>query len=184
MLKTLSLVAEKLYDHAILWGVGGSLLLSFYKVIDKPNDIDILVAEKNADRLNEIISSISEPKEVLRTDPFRTVHFSTYRMNDIDIDVMGGFAIQHKEGVYKLSLKQESIVTHKKINGVNIPLCSLEDWYILYWLIPNKQDKVLLIEQYLKDNGVSYPHLLMEALNKPLPLEVKERIERLLSYSM
>lgn len=181
MLKTLSFVADRLSDHNITWGVGGSLLLSFYKIIDKPNDIDILVDERNATKLNEIMSSVGKPKEALSSNPFRTIYFSKYRINGIDIDVMGGFAIQHDEGIYKISLQQESIVTHKKINGVDIPLCSLEDWYILYWLIPNKQKKALLIEKYLKANGVAYPQLLIEALKHSLPLEVKERIEKLLS---
>ncbi|WP_042150262.1 hypothetical protein [Paucisalibacillus sp. EB02] len=180
MLKTLSFIADKLSDHNITWGVGGSLLLSFYKIIDKPNDIDILVDEANATRLNEIISSIGRTKEVIRTNPFRTTYFSKYSINEIDIDIMGGFAIHHNEGVYKLSLQQESIVDYEKINGLDIPLCSLEDWYILYWLIPNKQEKAILIEKYLRTNGVKYPRLLEEAMKQSLPLEVKKRVEKLL----
>ncbi|MEC5424771.1 hypothetical protein QGM71_14890 [Virgibacillus sp. C22-A2] len=181
MLKTLSFIGDRLSNKNITWGVGGSLLLSFYKIIDKSNDIDILVDETNATKLNEIMSSIGKPKEALSSNPFRTMNFSKYRINGTDIDVMGGFAIQHEEGIYKISLQQESIVTHKKINGVDIPLCSLEDWYILYWLIPNKQEKASLIESYLRTNGVAYPQLLEEALKQSLPLEVKERVERLLS---
>lgn len=181
MLKTLSFIADKLSDHNITWGVGGSLLLSFYKIIEKPNDIDILVDVAHATRLNEIMSSIGRPKEVIRTNPFRTTYFSKYSINEIDIDIIGGFAIQHNEGVYKLSLQQESITAHKKINGLDIPLCSLEDWYILYWLIPNKQEKAILIENYLRTNGVKYPRLLEEARKQSLPLEVKERIEKLLN---
>ncbi|QGH35973.1 hypothetical protein GI584_18790 [Gracilibacillus salitolerans] len=181
MLKTLSFIGDRLKNKNIIWGVGGSLLLSFYKIIDKPNDIDILVDETNATKLNEIMSSIGKAKEALSSHPFRTMNFSKYRINGIDIDVMGGFAIQHDEGIYKISLQQESIVTHKKINGVDIPLCSLEDWYILYWLIPNKQEKALLIENFLRTNGIIYPQLLEKALKQSLPLEVKERVEKLLN---
>ncbi|MBP1949421.1 nucleotidyltransferase domain-containing protein [Virgibacillus litoralis] len=181
MLKTLSFIADRLNNKKIIWGVGGSLLLNFYKLIDKPNDIDILVDEANATQLNEEMSSIGRPKEAIRSNPFRTTYFSKYSINEIDIDIMGGFAIQHKEGVYKLSFKQESIVAHKKINGLDIPLCSLEDWYILYLLIPNKQEKAILIENYLRTNGVKYPRLLEEALKQSLPLEVKGRVKGLLS---
>lgn len=81
---------------------------------------------------------------------------------------MGGFGIQHIDGIYKLSFDKKSIVAYKKINGVDIPLCSLEDWYVLYWLIPNKQEKALLIENYLRANGLMYPHLLETALKQPL----------------
>lgn len=181
MLKTLSSIGDRINNKNIPWGVGGSLLLNFYKLIDKPNDIDILVNEKSANKLNEMMTTIGKPKKAIHSNPFRTTYFSKYGIKDINIDIMGGFAIQHNEGVYILSFQQESIVAHKKINGVDIPLCSLEDWYILYWLIPNKQEKAILIENYLKTNGVKYPRLLEEALKQSLPLEVKERVINLLS---
>jgi hypothetical protein len=180
MLKTLSFIGDRINNKNITWGIGGSLLLNSYKLIDNPNDIDILVDETNATRLNEMMTSIGKPKEAIRSTPFCTTYFSKYSINDIDVDIMGGFAIQHNEGVYKLSFNQESIVAKKKINGVNIPFCSLEDWYILYCLIPNKQEKAILIENYLRTNGVKYPRLLKEALKHSLPLEVKERVISLL----
>ncbi|MET3697044.1 hypothetical protein SAMN05877753_101377 [Bacillus oleivorans] len=90
---------------------------------------------------------------------------------------MGGFAIQHQEGIYKLTFNEESIVDHKNINGVEIPLCSLEDWYVLYWLIPDKREKADLIENYLRNKGVKHPRLLEKALEQPLPFEVKERVD-------
>ena len=181
MLETLSFIGDRVNNKKITWGVGGSLLLNFHKLIDKPNDIDILVDEINADHLNEIISPIARTIEAKRSNPFRTSYFTKYCINNIDIDIMGGFAIQHNEGVYKLSLKEESIVAHKKINGVDIPLCSLEDWYILYWLIPDKQNKAVLIEDHLRTTGVKHPRLLEEALQQSLPLEVKDRVVNLLS---
>ncbi|WP_232827966.1 hypothetical protein [Paraliobacillus sp. X-1268] len=180
MLHTLSFIGDRLERRNITWGVGGSLLLSFYKIIDKPNDIDILVDETNVIRLNEVMLSMGKPKEALNLNPYHTKDFSKYKINGVDIDVMGGFAIKHEKGIYKLSLNQDSIVTHKNINGVDIPLCSLEDWYILYWLIPNKQEKALLIERYLRNNGVAYPQLLEEALKQPLPIEVKDSVTKLL----
>jgi hypothetical protein len=167
-------------NNKIIWGVGGSLLLNFHKLIDHPNDIDILVDENDAAHFNEIISPMAENKEVKLSNPFCTTYFSKYCMNNVDIDIMGGFAIQHNEGVYKLSLKEESIVDHRKINGVEVPLCALEDWYILYCLIPNKQEKVFLIENHFKTNGVKYSRLLEEALKQPLPFEVKDSVIKLL----
>ncbi|MDL4843055.1 nucleotidyltransferase domain-containing protein [Aquibacillus rhizosphaerae] len=183
MLNTLSFIVDRLKHMNITWAVGGSLLLSFYEIIDKPNDIDILVDETNVTKLNEILSSIGEPKNAFSFYPFRTIDFSKYRINGIDIDVMGGFTIQHDEGIYKLSLQKEANITHKDINGMIVPLCTLEDWYILYWLIPYKQEKALLIEDFLRANGVVYPQLLEEALQQSLPIEVKKRVEKLLSQT-
>lgn len=180
MLRTVSLIGEKLSNHNVTWGIGGSLLLKFYNIIDKPNDIDILVNEAHITKFNEIISSFGTQKKALRSDPFRTTNFTKYKINGIDIDVMVGFAIQHNKGIYKLDLQPESITAYRKVHGIDIPLCFLEDWYILYWLIPKKKDKALLIENYFKTNGITHPQLLEEALKQPLPNEVRLRVEKFL----
>ncbi|MDF1508965.1 hypothetical protein PZE06_12370 [Robertmurraya sp. DFI.2.37] len=184
MLKTLSIIGGKIIDQKITWGLGGSLLLSFYNLEDNPNDIDILVEENSTYKLNQMLSTIGQRKEAVSTDPFRTTSFSKYLIENMDVDVMGGFAIQHHEGIYKMAFNSLSIVDSKTINGVSIPLCSLEDWYILYWLIPNKQNKALLIEEFLKNSGVKHPQILKQALKQPLPFEIKERVKALLKASV
>jgi hypothetical protein len=181
LLDTLSVIGKELNKTNIIWGVGGSLLLSFYKLIDGPNDIDILVTERSADQLNKVLFNIARTNEVIHYDPYKTVYFSKYSIDQVDIDVMGGLAIQHDEGVYKLAFNEGSVVAHKKINGVEIPLCSLEDWYILYGLIPGKQEKAILIENHFKNMGVNHPIVLEEALKQPLPFKVKERVKNLLN---
>lgn len=181
MLDTLSVIGEEINKTEISWGVGGSLLLNFHELLDKPNDIDILVDEQSVDQLNKGLSKIARTNEAIHHEPYKTVYFSKYSIDNIDIDIMGGFAIQHDEGVYKLSFNEGSVVAHKNINGVEIPLCSLEDWYILYWLIPGKQEKAILIENHFRNVGVKYPIILEEALKQSLPFKVKERVKRLLS---
>ncbi|GIN62304.1 hypothetical protein J27TS8_22970 [Robertmurraya siralis] len=180
MLNALTAIGGKINDQKITWGLGGSLLLSFYNLEDNPNDIDILVEENSTYKLNQMLSTIGQCKEAVSSDPFRTTSFSKYLIENMDVDVMGGFAIQHHEGIYKIAFNTHSIVDSKTINGVSIPLCSLEDWYILYWLIPNKQYKALLIEDFLKKTGVKHPEIFKQALNQPLPFEVKERVRALL----
>ena len=44
--------------------------------------------------------------------------------------------------LFKYTFDQSSISEIKIINGVNIPLTSLEDWYVIYQLIPNREIKV------------------------------------------
>lgn len=58
MLKTLSFIGENINKKEIAWGVGGSFLLHFYNLIDKPNDIDILVDERDETKLNKFMQSI------------------------------------------------------------------------------------------------------------------------------
>ncbi|MCW6074588.1 hypothetical protein LAV44_04540 [Clostridium sporogenes] len=58
-----------------------------------------------------------------------------------------------------------SISEFKTINGVNISFTSLEDWCVIYQLIPNREGKVKVIESYLLLNGIKNPFLLERALN-------------------
>ncbi|WP_018932966.1 nucleotidyltransferase domain-containing protein [Gracilibacillus lacisalsi] len=180
ILETLSFIGNISNNGNITWGVGGSLLLRFHQLIDKPNDIDILVDLDHTTQMNQILSLIGTEKEVIRTEPFRTKYFNKFHINYIDLDIMGGFAIEHQEGNYQLSFTQQSIVEHKQVNGVDIPLCTLEDWYIFYWLIPGKKEKAVLIENYFKATGIKHPSVFEEGLKQPLPADLKYKIMHLL----
>ncbi|WP_208588756.1 nucleotidyltransferase domain-containing protein [Gracilibacillus suaedae] len=180
MLETLSFIGNRFNNQNITWGVGGSLLLRFHQLIDKPNDIDILVDLDNTTQINRILSLIGTEKEVIQTEPFRTKYFNKFHVNNIDLDIMAGFAIQHQEGNYQLSFTKQSIVEYKQLNGVDIPLCALEDWYMLYWLIPGKKEKAVLIENYLKATGIKHPSVFEEGLKQPLPADLQCKIMHLL----
>ena len=67
------------------------------------------------------------------------------------------------------------------INGVSIPFTFLEDRYVIYQLIPNRELKVKMIEKYLLSNGTKKTFLLERALKGCLPIQVRERIESMLS---
>ena len=62
---------------------------------------------------------------------------------------MSGFDVNHNNGVFEYIFDNNSISDFKIINGVNIPFTSLEDWYVIYQLIPKREAKVNLIEKYL-----------------------------------
>lgn len=180
MLETLAKIGKVLNSRNITWGVGGSLLLHFYGLVDDPNDVDILVAEEDVEQINEVFNSLAVAKEVVSKEPFRTRYFSKYIANQVDFDVMGGFAIEHSEGVYQLDFTEESVVGFREIRAVEIPLCSLEDWFVLYSLIPGKQAKVELLEAYFHLSGLPNSSILEKELIQPLPSELKERIKKLL----
>jgi len=161
--------------------VGGSILLNQFGLVDRPNDIDILVDINDIDRAHELLKSIGHKMECESTATFSTKYFYKYIVNGIDVDVMAGFAINHSEGVYEYIFDRESIAEFRLINGVNIPFASLEDWYVLYQLIPNRKSKVELIEKHLLSNGIKVPFVLKRALKGNLPEEVREKIESMLS---
>jgi hypothetical protein len=181
MFNTLSYMGEKLNDSNIIWAVGASILLNQFGLINKPNDIDIFVDIKDIDRADEILKSIGEKKKWEKTAAYSTKYFYEYIIDGIDVDVMAGFAVNHNNGVFEYIFDYNSISEFKLINGVNIPFTSLEDWYVIYQLIPNREPKVNLIEKYLLSKGINKPFLLQRALKGSLPVEARKKIENMLS---
>lgn len=180
ILDVLSYIGEKLNEENILWGVGASILLNHYGLVESPNDIDILVHTKDIEKLDSVLKSLGEKKLEEKVSTYATEFFYEYIVKGIDVDVMAGFIIKHNEGEYKYTFDNESITEMKNINGINIPMTSLEDWYVNYQLIPNREQKVKLIEKYLLENGIKRPELLKRALAGNLSSDVKLRVKNLM----
>ncbi|MBB6452654.1 hypothetical protein HNQ94_001100 [Salirhabdus euzebyi] len=180
MLGTLATIGSLFEKKNIIWGLGGSLLLHFHDIVDNPNDIDLLVAERDFPYLHDLMSKNAVQIDTKSKKPFCSTYFQKYHMDTTDVDMMGTFAIEHELGIYKLELDVNSITEYVQVKGVCIPLTSLEDWFILYQLIPNKRNKAEQLEDYFCANGVKYPKLLEKALQQPLPFSIKERVENLI----
>ncbi|WP_194191581.1 nucleotidyltransferase [Clostridium chrysemydis] len=180
MFNTLSYIGKKLNDEGILWGVGASILLNRFGFIDKPNDIDIFISLDDIEKADEILKSIGEKKKWEKTSTYSTEYFYEYVINGIDIDVMSGFAVNHNNGTFRYIFDEKSISEFQIINGVSIPFTSLEDWYVIYQLIPKRQAKVEMIENYLKLNGVKRPMLLERSLEGCLEANVRRKVQAML----
>ncbi|MFV3010869.1 hypothetical protein ACLD43_02215 [Clostridium botulinum] len=181
MFDTLSYIGEKLNSLNIIWGVGASILLNQFGLIEKPNDIDIFVDIKDIEKTDEVLKSIGKKKKWEKNATYSTKYFYEYIIDGFDVDVMAGFEVNHINGVFEYIFDHNSISESKTINGVNIPFTSLEDWYVIYQLIPNREAKVKIIESYLLLNGIKNLFLLERALKGSLPTEVKEKIKKILS---
>lgn len=180
LFQTLSYIGEKLNEENILWGVGASILLNHYNLVNNPNDIDILVALEDIHKADKILKSLGNKKTREANDSYSTEYFNEYVINGIDVDVMSGLTLNHEEGKYLQIFDEASIVDEMLVNDIKIPLTSLEDWYMIYQLIPGREFKVSLIENYLLEKGVANPILLQRAFKCTLPSKVKERSEKLL----
>ncbi len=181
MLNTLSYLGEKLNESNIVWGVGASILLNQFGLIDNPKDIDIFVDIKDIDRVDKILKSIGKKKQWEETTIYSTKYFYEYIVRGIDIDLMAGFAVNHSSGVFEYVFDHKSMSEFKVVNGIKIPFTSLEDWYVIYQLIPNRETKVNMIEKYLLSNGIKNIFLLQRAMKGCLPIQVRNRVKSILS---
>ena len=180
---TLSYIGERLNAHNILWAVGASVLLKKHGLTDQTHDIDVFISLENIEEADRLLCSMGEKKPWEENRVYATKHFNEYVIQNMDIDVIAGFAIKHINGVYIYPFTQESITEYAVIQGVKIPFTSLEEWYVIYQMIPDREAKVQTIEKHLKINGIKNPNLLQKALKTEIPDHVKIRIMDLLQQS-
>ncbi len=146
---TLAYIGNILNNNKITWVVGGSVLLNHYEITDIVNDIDIIVTMSDYEKVKEILTSLEKIKELPKKGIYKTEGYLKLKVNNVDIDIMANFKIEHSNGVYEYILNKDSISQVTQINNISVPLGKIEDWYEIYKLIPGRDEKVKMLEEYL-----------------------------------
>lgn len=173
-------MARTLNENGIRWAIGASVMLHFHGLVKKPDDIDIIVHVEDVPKAHELLKDMGEYSQMPYTAPFKTKYFLNYKIDNTMIDLMGDFKIENSEGVYTMILDSEAVQGQYDYHGVMIPLTTVEDWFVLYQLIPGREKKVKMIEDYIKERGIEHRNLLERALKQPIPEHIYERIKNIL----
>lgn len=67
---------------------------------------------------------------------------------------MADFSIRHAGGLYVYKL-DPSCFTFIERKNTRLPLTPLEDWYLLYQLMPGREARVSQIEAHLRSHGAN-----------------------------
>ncbi len=179
MFKTLYEIGKKLNDHNINWAIGGSLLLNHFNLRDFVNDIDIIVSIDDNPIANEVVKKMATAEKNRISKIFVSDCFNEYIIDGISVDVISNFKIKNESGIYEYDFSKDAIGKIVTINKTAIPLTRLSDWYVIYNLIPNSEEKLSALEKYFQKN---YPNKkrLIKALESNLPKAVEEKIKRYL----
>ena len=180
VLRALNRIAGALNESGVFWCVGASVLLHQYGLAENPHDIDLLVGLPDAERAAALLGAMGEVVPCGQSPTYSTVFFRRFRVDGCDVDLMAGFRVNHTNGCYEYIFDAASITSIKEIGGPSIPFAALEDWYVVYQLIPGKEHKALRIEEHFHRNGIENPRLLERALEGCLPEAVRQRISVLL----
>ena len=150
-LTLLSRIAKELNNRNITWAVGASMLLYFKGITSEFHDIDIMVSEHEYDLAKEVLLSMGEIQPPDPNDTYRTRYFGEFLVDGVDIDMIAGFRIIDKDKEYYFPLEQGTIVDFSEINGIRIPLQSVEDW-LTYYKLMGRLDKVKMINDWTNKN--------------------------------
>lgn len=139
-------IAKVLNDNHITWAVGASFLLYLKGKTVTFHDVDILVIEEDAEKLKALLSPMGTLAMANPNELYKTKHFLEFCIDEVEIDVMAGFVIVHDGKEWDCSLKPDQIVDYYDLDGIQIPLQSLELWKHYYTLM-DRDEKVEMIEK-------------------------------------
>lgn len=179
-LHILKQIAQLFGERGVLWGLGGSLMLSLRGLVEKANDIDLVVAESDIERAHELLLTLGTGARYGAKHPNYSRYFYKHMISGVSVDVIGGYEIQHEQGMYEVPFDEMSIPDCTVLDGVQVPLMSLEDWFVIYSLI-GREEKRQMLHHHLQKVGVAHPALLRRAAQGNLPERLRAQVETLLA---
>ena len=145
-LEILSQIAKKLNEGHVTWAVGGSLLLYFKGIVDEFHDIDLMVHADDAEEAKSLLMEMGELQKPAYENPYKADHFYVFLVEDVEVDLMGGFTILKADGEHRCFLRKEDICEKVLVDGEQIPLHSLTEWRRYYELM-GRDTKVDMIDE-------------------------------------
>ncbi|MCY1714703.1 nucleotidyltransferase domain-containing protein [Caproiciproducens galactitolivorans] len=145
-LTVLSQIAKELNRRQITWAIGASLLLYLKGMVQEFHDIDIMVAEADAEKAKKVLLSFGKLLPAGPKGQYKTKYFWEFDVDGVDIDMMAGFTIVHDGMDFYFPLEKEQINDYTEINGAVIPLQSLDEWRIYYKLM-GRTDKIAIMDR-------------------------------------
>ena len=102
-------IVHRLNEAGVEWALGASMLLYFKGITSDFHDIDLMVADRNAECVRTILSEMGEScsSDSIPNPMYRTKNFMEFRIDSVEVDVMAGFAIVKDGKVYDCALRKE-----------------------------------------------------------------------------
>lgn len=172
--QVLEKVVACLQQERIHFGIGGSLLLEHHGLPVTPRDIDLVVALADAELAVLLLSEMGTVVEQDETSLYATEVFQEFIIEGIDIDLMSGLQVRHDEGVFVYPFAEQSI------DSAGLPFMALVDWYVIYQLIPGREQKITMIEDVFTKQEVDRKRL-EQLRSLVLPQVVRNRIDQWLN---
>ena len=138
----------KISKEDILWVLSGSTSLVIQGVdVTINNDIDILTDKKGSIEIDRIFAEFRvKDLDYSTTDKYKS-YFGIYRINNIQVEVMGDFQYKMNNGEWA-DFNQNNEIFIKIFEGMNLPLLKLEQEYKEYFSVGN-HDKAEKIKELL-----------------------------------
>ena len=142
-------IAHRLNEAGVEWALGASMLLYFKGITSDFHDIDLMVADCDAECVRTILSEMGKscPPASIPNPMYRTKTFMEFLIDSVEVDVMAGFAIVKDGKVY--ALRKEQIVEKMPLGTEVIPLQSPSLW-CKYYRLMGRTEKAEMVEKAME----------------------------------
>ena len=141
---TIVKIAKQLNDKGIRYAIGGSVLLYLKGIDFSFNDLDLMIHEEDALKVREALKEIGEYHPNNRSTDAKV--FDEFTIEGLDVDAISGLSVTAYGKTYDFSFKGEE-VDYAEVEGVKIPLDSLDRWYDIY-SFQGRVEKARYIKDY------------------------------------
>ena len=141
-------VAERFNKERIHWALGGSALLYFHEMVNRFEDIDLMVSVTDYQRARHILDQFGNPKFITQSFRFKTKNFAKYVISGVVFDLMAGLKIKKLKVWHQIDFDDDLVDKKIKVGNTMIALAKLEAW-LHYYDLMERYSKVKLIEDYL-----------------------------------
>lgn len=175
---------EELLKEEIGWGVACSMNLFLRGIVDDFHDLDLIVDIKDINKIKKIMKRNGAKLVATGGNGYcESETYLHYQLGRTDIDVISGFQILTfgTNYIYNFNSKELDYV---KIDGIKVPLISIEALYILYYMMEGWQKKRrykrILIEDFILATKINHSTVFKKALSNKLPNWIKTSIKSML----
>lgn len=178
-------IAKLLSEKEVFWAVGGATLLRLRGVADDSPRISLIISTEDMRTVDELFCSIGQayPREL--SPNFASRFFCRYTIDGQEVDVVSGLTLHYKGFFLTYPFRRDSIVSMQRLaDDVYVPLMALEDWYVLFQMMPHCDGQVQAIERYFASVGLQFPERFDVMRQRSLPPAVIASILHWTSMSM
>ncbi len=197
--RALARIARAFAAAGVPFGVCSSMLLALRGLPVEPRDLDLLVPDAAFAAAREALRSLGADEAPERAGPvavYGSRRFAEFELDGVEVDLMAGLSVFGAHGEYRYELEEGTVdrtvpaaepaaLAEAGAPPALLPLTALEDWFVLYQLIPGRIAKADLIERALRADppaGAARDEAvrrLAAALVRPLPPETAARVRAL-----
>ena len=150
--ETLSLITALLKDTTHPWAFTGSVGISLQGVDLEIGDIDIQTDQAGAYQIQDRLSQYLITPVRWLASPNIQSHFGTFRINEIDVEVMGDMKKKLENGSYIAAPDLNQVIQYIQHKDVKYPVLALA-YELEAYRILGRDATVQKIETFLKQKG-------------------------------